>query len=136
MGPLIIVKFKEQIGKSNFFKFSEPIDDICHFCQIIPKREGEKWEEDRCKQCNLHLKIGSKLPKADFITYIYGKHDFVTSKNMDVVKIPFEDFGVTVFIANKTEMKRILDTQEDKKIAVYRINPEYSKDKGLDFTVL
>ena len=126
-------KFKEQIGKSNFFKFSEPIDDICHFCQIIPKREGEKWEEDRCKQCNLHLKIGSKLPKADFITYIYGKHDFVTSKNMDVVKIPFEDFGVTVFIANKTEMKRILDTQEDKKIAVYRINPEYSKDKGLDF---
>jgi len=128
-------KFEGQIISPNFFKLSESVEDVCRFCLIVPRLSNQVWKNDRCKQCNSHTEIGSKLPKAHFIAYVYGKRDFTIPKDMDAVKIPFEDFGVTVFIADNTEMKRILDTQVNQEIAVYRINPGPSRDKGLDFIV-
>lgn len=116
-------KFDEMISKAEFFKSTEHVEDLCSSCLVIPVPKGEI-----CNQCNMQQKIGSNLPKKDFISFIYGKYE-----GFPGIAIPFENFGVTVLLQNKDEMDQLLNEESEAEICIFSINPEFTKDRGLYF---
>lgn len=126
-------KFKDLMKDIDFFKSSEYVENLCSGCQIVPvKKEG-----DLCYQCTKQKDVGDNLPspRTEFVVFIYG----ATAEGMATIAkeriIPLEKFGVTIcLVREKEDVLKILEgrsTQEE--IIVYRLNPEFKENEGLDF---
>ena len=116
-------KFNEMITKGDFFHSTEQVSDLCNVCLIVPVSKGQI-----CQHCETHFKIGSDLPKKEFISFVYGK-----CEEFHGTEIPFEDFGVTVLLQNEEEMEKILNGKLKLNSCIFSINPKFSQDLGLEF---
>jgi len=116
-------KFDNIILQNGFFQMSEEVEDICNSCMIVPVPKGQI-----CDQCENHKEIGSKLPKKDFISFVYGEYN-----GRNDVAIKFKKFGVTVLLQDKYDIERILKEKSNTELCVYRINPECKDENALDF---
>jgi len=116
-------KFEAIVEKKDFFHSSEPVSALCNSCLIVPCTSGQM-----CHQCETHFDLGSNLPKKEFLTFAYGQREISVG-----LPITFEKFGVTVFLQDGIEMSQFLNGSNSTELFVYRINPEFEDDQGLNF---
>lgn len=112
-------KFKEMVVSDKKFFVDKELHHVCNFCNVTPLPE-----ETQCDSCALQAEIGGKLPRTDYMAYLYknGK-DFPLPKG--AVTIDFLDqFGLTVALLGKEDIKEMVN-QAAKRMepaVIYRLN--------------
>lgn len=118
-------KFENMISKDDFFHPTEQVNDFCSVCLVVPVSKGQI-----CQQCESHFKLGSDLPKKEFISFVYGE-----CVELKGTMIPFENFGVTVLLQNEEEMKEFLKNELKSESCIFSINPKFTEAFGLEFLI-
>jgi len=122
-------KFREVLGKEDFFFDRKPLLDVCNYCGVTPaylEQQVKEWRDNGCPHCNKQREIGYKLPgnKTEFLAYFYGDTEDLPFPVKTVVVDLAELFGVKVALLNEKEKNEVIRKVkgQPKPLVLYRLN--------------
>lgn len=109
----ILIERKQQkwfgtLSSENFLKPKWEKHHACKVCSVTPLKDPGV-----CDECEKHLKIGSALPRTDYLVFAYGD----VKGSGDVVTLPFDEFGVSVLLQSAKEIEAL-----STHAVIYRLN--------------
>ncbi len=107
----------EWIQANKFHIPEAPLFHTCSVCNLTPLSE-----RGICGKCEMHLVIGKKLPKTQYLAMLYGEAGQFAPK--DAVTIEFKPFDVTAALLEKDEVTLLLQSLKGDEVqaTLYRLN--------------
>jgi CRISPR-associated protein Csm1 len=113
-------KFQEKLKEASYF-VAEELHHVCNHCHVTPLSGPE---EEPCPACRLQRDLGHKLPRTEYLAYLYGDSVKLSLPHSSVVVDWRESLGMTVALLTPEEADQLLDRtpSEEGRIVLYRLN--------------
>jgi CRISPR-associated protein Csm1 len=114
-------KFRDAFDGDKFFVATEPLYHVCNYCRLTSLTGPEA---EPCASCYLQRAVGGKLPRTEYLAYLYGRAKNLSSLDEPVVVDFTEHFGVDVVLLEPHEVEKMIhiaESQEDPAV-LYHLN--------------
>lgn len=106
------------IEAEKFYAPQEALYHTCSACHLTPR-----GEPGICAMCQVHLRLGEKLPKSEYLATLYGEAGKSTPEGAAAIEFG-EPFRVTAALLDKEEAKLLLRLLKGDGVqaVLYRLN--------------
>lgn len=112
-------KFSHMLDTDGFF-IGEQLYHVCNYCRVTPLPDSDA---EPCCSCLIQRNIGSKLPRTEYLAYVYGNGENLALPSDGLIDFA-EPFGVKVALLKEDEAEQIVRRAGNRgeRVVLYRLN--------------